>query len=138
RGGVVAGGGGVGRRGGRRLPQQRAGRLVEGAELPIVIRGRDEHEAAGGDEGTAVVLAARVFQPLRDELGIFAERHFPGVLASVEIDRVERAPRRRHRGISLRVEELLVAGEAVCVVDERMGWRAATAARRRRRVFTRD
>src|SRR5262249_42178572 len=72
-GGRGAGGRRVARRGQRPLPQQRAGRLVEGAELPIVIRGRDEHEAAGGDDGTAVVLAARVFQPLRDELGIFAE-----------------------------------------------------------------
>src|SRR5438105_8641850 len=61
---LVGRGGGVARGGQRRLPQQAAGRLVEGVELLVVARGADEHEASRGHHGTAIVLAARPRHPL--------------------------------------------------------------------------
>ena len=87
----------------RRLPQQFARQLVERAQLAIEIGGGDEEQAAGGDDGPAVVVAAGVAQALRDELGIFAERNLPANRAGVEIDRVQRAPRRRDRRIAVRI-----------------------------------
>src|SRR5687767_8627984 len=83
-----------------RLPQQLAGVLVEGAEFLVIVRCPDEQQAAGGHDRPAVVLGAGVLEPLRGELGILAERDFPGVLTSVQVDRIQRPPRRRDRGVA--------------------------------------
>ena len=44
-------------------------RLVEGAELPVVVRRADEDQPAGRDDRAAVVLAAGVLQSLRTSSG---------------------------------------------------------------------
>ena len=126
----VGGRRGVAGGGHRRLPQERARGLVEGADLPVVVRRRDEDQAAGGDDRAAVVLAAGILQSLRHELGILAERNLPRVLAGIQVDGVERAPRRRGCGIAVRVEELPVAGEAEGVVDQRVPGFGRGASRR--------
>ena len=92
-------------RGQRRLPEQLAGQLVVGAELLVEVRRADEQQAARGDDRAAVVVAAGVGQPLRGQLGILAERDLPADRAGVEIDRVQRAPRRRDRRIAVRIEQ---------------------------------
>ena len=50
------------------LPEQLAGGGVVGAEHVVEVRGPDEQEAARGDDGAAVVVAAGVGEPLLDEL----------------------------------------------------------------------
>ena len=57
------------------------------------------------DDRPAVVVAAGVLQPFRRQLGILAERNLPADRAGVEIDRVERAPRRRDRRVAVGVAE---------------------------------
>src|SRR6185369_4130620 len=79
----VGGGGGVagGREG--RFPEQAAGELVVGVELPVEVGRADEEQPAGGDDRAAVVVAAGVGQPFRRQLGELAERNLPADRAGV-------------------------------------------------------
>ncbi len=61
----------------------------------------------------AVVLGAGIRQALGRELGILAKRHTPDEVARVEVDGIQRAPRRRDRRVAIGIEELAVAGEAI-------------------------
>ena len=80
-----------------------AGVLVESAD-GLVGRRADENQSGRRHHRTAVVLGAgQCNAPLR-QLGVFAERHFPLDLAGIQIDRVERAPRRFDRRIALAIE----------------------------------
>src|SRR5262249_22203118 len=94
-------------------PEQLARLFVEGAELAVEVRRGDEDQAAGGHDGAPVVLASRVLQALRGELGMLAERNLPRAFAGIEIDCVQGSPRRRDGGVAVGVEELLVSGEPV-------------------------
>ena len=56
---------------------------------------------------------------MRSQRRKLAKINFPGVFAGVEIDRVERAPRRRDRGIAIGIEKPSIAGEAIFHVGGR-------------------
>ncbi|WP_433983767.1 hypothetical protein RBB78_23855 [Tunturiibacter empetritectus] len=102
------------------MPEEGAGAAVEGAEGVVEVGGGDEDDAAGGDDGTAVVFGAGVFEALGGELGIVAEGDLPEVAAGVEVDGVESAPGWLDGGVAVGVEEFAVAGEAV--FGEAAGW----------------
>src|SRR2546425_1015988 len=101
-----------------RLPQERPGGLVERAELAVIVRGADKHQAARRDYRTAVVLASSVRQPLGRQLAIVAQRDLPDILTRAQVDGAERAPRRLQGRISIGVEEFRVL-DAVFLVDRR-------------------
>src|SRR5437867_10895739 len=102
---LVGGGRCVPGGGERRRPQQCPRGLVEGAELAVVVRRPDEYQAARGDERTSIVLAARGGRAVRRELAILAQRDLPDVTTGVQVDGAERAPGRRYRRVSIRVQE---------------------------------
>ena len=79
--------------------------LVERADLVVVRRGGDDQQPVLGDDRAAVAVGARVADSLGRQLRILAERNRPARLARVQVDRVERAPRRLDARISLVVEE---------------------------------
>src|SRR5439155_27028839 len=93
----------------RRLPEQPSGCLVKGAELRVLRRG-DEYQAARGDDGSPVLFGPGG-NPARRKRGMLAERDSPAVLAGVEVDRAQRAPRRLDRRKTVRVSPALVTGE---------------------------
>ena len=92
-------GSGIAARGQRRFPQQLSGGFVESVKLAVVVGSADEEQAAGCDHWSAVVLAACVANSLGDQLGKFAEGNLPHDLAGVQVDGVERAPRRLDGGV---------------------------------------
>ena len=81
--------------------------------------------------GAAVVVGAGVLEPLRRELGILAERDLPADGALVQIDGVERAPRRLDGGIAVVVEEDVEA--RVAVRAAKFGFGSGRLRRRRAR-----
>ena len=95
------------------FPEQFSAVLVEGAQLPVEIGRGDKHQPARGHDRSAVVFASRVFHPLGSEFRIFAERNFPGILARVQVDRVQCSPGRSDGGIAVGIQELVVAGETI-------------------------
>ena len=97
------------------------GGLIEGAELFVVVGGTDKEKAACGDDGAAVVFAARVGHAFGSEFGIFAEIYFPGVFAGVEVDGVERSPRRSDGGVAVGIEKSTIAGKAIFRSGRRRG-----------------
>ena len=68
----------------------------------VAARG-DEDEATCCDNRAAVVLGAGRRNSFRRQLRPFPQRHAPAILAGVQVDGVERAPRRLDRGIAVRV-----------------------------------
>ena len=95
-------------RGHGRFPQQRAGGLVEGTELPVFDRRADEDETAGGHDRSAVVFAAGVLQSARGQRRILAKRNLPGVLAGVQVDRAQCSTRRGDRRVTIGVQPAMV------------------------------
>ena len=61
----------------------------------------------------AVVLAPRIFQAFLGKLRIFSQGNLPGVVATVQIDCVERAPGWRNRRIARWIKKLVVPREAI-------------------------
>src|SRR5581483_10055532 len=106
-------GGRVARRGQRRLPQQLAGQGVVRVEFSIEVRRADEEQSARRDQRAAVVVAAGVRDPFRNELGILAEWNLPLDGAGVEVNRGERAPGRRDRRVAFGIAEQLLAVAAI-------------------------
>src|SRR5450759_4209537 len=96
-----------------RLPQQLASILIEGPKFPVEVRGTDEDQPAGSHDGAAIILGTRVLQTLLGEFRILTERNLPGVFSRIQIDRIQRPPGRRHRGIAVGVVPLMVPGEVV-------------------------
>src|SRR5207237_9299051 len=78
---------------------------IEGVVGVVVRRSADAEKAVLRHAGAAVVVGARVLDPLRGELGIFAEGYLPANGALVEIDCGERSPGRRDTRIALIVDE---------------------------------
>jgi hypothetical protein len=68
------------------LPEKLAGLFVKGAKLAVVMRCADEEESTGSYNAPPMVLRARVFESLRNQLGIFAERNLPGIVAGIQVD----------------------------------------------------
>ena len=95
-----------------RLPQDLPGLLVERAEF-LVLRRADEHEAAGGHDRSAVILGPRLRASALHQLGQLAKRHLPCDFALVEVDGIERAPRRFHRRVAVGIEEPVIARRRV-------------------------
>ena len=83
-----------------------------------MVGGSDEDEAAGGDHRPAVVLGPRVPEPLGGQFGKFSQGNLPGEFAPVQIDGRQRAPRGLDARISVRVQQLVVAG--VPVTEDRV------------------
>ena len=92
-------------------------------KLPVEIRGADEQEAAGGDDRSAVVVAAGVRQPFRGQLREFAEGNLPADRPGVEIDGAERAPWRGNRRVSVGIAEQRLAVASIL----QPGWIAGHA-----------
>ena len=56
-----------------------------------------------------------------DQLGKLSQRHLPEDFAPVEVDGVERAPRRLDGRVSVRIQESVVAGVPVLIAKLRLG-----------------
>jgi hypothetical protein len=82
------------------LRTEERARGVERAELAIEVRGTDEIESAGGDDGPTVVLGAGVGQPLGRQFGVTRRENPPREIARVQVDGVQRAPWRRDSRIA--------------------------------------
>jgi hypothetical protein len=95
------------------LPEQLAGLRVKRAQFAVKHRGADEQHASCSNNGPPVVFRSGISHAVCGEFRIVAERNLPKILARVQIDRVERASRRRDCGIAVRIEEPAVAGTAV-------------------------
>ena len=68
----------------------------------------DEQDTASSDYGASVVFAAGVAQAPRGQLWKLAKRNLPDDFAPVEVNRIQRSPRRLHGGIAVGVKELVV------------------------------
>ena len=58
----------------------------------------DEYQATGGHHRPTVIFRASLVLTLGGEIGVLAQRNPPGILAGVEIDRVQGAPGGRTAG----------------------------------------
>src|SRR5207244_228644 len=96
----------------RCLPEQLASRFIERAEF-LVLCGGDEHQAAGGNYRSAVLLRAGVANASRCQFRVLAERDAPAVVAVIEVDCAECAPRWFGRRISGGVPPALVSDKLV-------------------------
>src|ERR1700690_3256974 len=82
-------------------------------EDAVVHSGADKKHAAGGHDGSAIILGARVLHSQGDQFRILAEGNFPQVLSRLEVDGAQRSPWGIESGITVGVEELAIAGEIV-------------------------
>ena len=73
----------------------------------------DEYKATRGDDRSAVVFCARLVLPLCGEIGVLAKWNLPGIVTSIEIDRVQSTPRRQDGWISFGIQKLVISGEAI-------------------------
>ncbi len=96
---------------------------IEGADF-FVARAGAEDEAAGGHHGAAEVLLAGLGHAFRGEFGVLAERHFPDDFAGVEVEAIQRAPRRVAAGVALGIGDSDVAAEGVLRLRVRIERRA--------------
>ena len=60
--------------------------------MPFVLGAGDEDQAAGGHDRAAERLGAGPRNAAGGQLHVFAQRHAPGELARVQVDRVQVAP----------------------------------------------
>jgi hypothetical protein len=86
-------------------------------KLAIVVGGGDEQQTSGGDYGSAIVLTACRAQAFIDELGIFAKRNLPDDFATAQIDGIQGTPGRLDGRITVGIEELVIAVNAVFLID---------------------
>src|SRR6266446_980196 len=97
----------------RCFPKQLTGGFIEGAEPLVEVGCSDEQQSACANNGTAVIFRAGVLLAFCRKLRVFAERNLPDIFAGVQIDGVQSAPRRSNGGISFRVQEFVISGEAI-------------------------
>src|SRR5690349_9353887 len=95
---------GIAREWQRRFPQQLAGALVEDVKLLVVIGRAYEEQSARSDDRAAIVFRAGLLHSFGDEFGKLTEWNTPSVLARVEVDRIQRSPRRPDGGIAFRID----------------------------------
>src|SRR5262245_53106487 len=86
--------------------------LVKRAELRVLACS-DEYEPAGRDDRSAIQLGTGRRHAARFELGELAQRNSPAILARIEVDRAQRAPRRCDGWMAGRIAPALVADELV-------------------------
>src|SRR5262249_46770404 len=110
---------GVARKRKRRLPQNLSATLVEGPELVVEVRSADEQQTSSSHHAAAVVLASGRLHSPSDKRRILAKRNLPDDLASLQIYRIERSPRRRDRGVAVLIEKAIVTGDRVFQIDRR-------------------
>src|ERR1700722_11026617 len=120
--GLVSRRGSVARRRQGGFPEQLAGSLIEGVKLAVVIGGGDEQQTSGSNHGSAVILAAGRSQAFLDEFGILAKRNLPGDFPAVQIDGVQGTPGRLDGGITIGIEEFVIAVNAVLLIDRPGAW----------------
>src|SRR5947207_14810820 len=89
----------------RSFPQQVACRLVEHTKLLVIIGSTDKDQPARGNDRPTIVFTSRVLHSLIGEFRIFANRNFPLEVTGIQVNRVQRAPWRSNRRISLRFEK---------------------------------
>src|SRR5581483_7721629 len=95
------------------FPQELARGLIECAEFSVIVRCANKEQTAGRDDGSAVILRARVSHALRRKFRIFAQVNFPDVLAGVQVDCVQGAPRRGDRGVAVGIQEPTIPGQPI-------------------------
>src|SRR5262249_48793604 len=81
------------------------GKLIEGPELPIEIRGADKQQSSRGNNGPAVIVAARILQSFCGQFGKLSERNFPADGTRVQVEGYKHSPGGRDRRITIRVAE---------------------------------
>src|SRR5438105_7676097 len=106
--------------GNHRHPLPAARILIVRAKLRV-LRRRNEYEAAPRHDRPAVLFRPGDGDPARRERRELAERNPPAVLAAVEIDCAERAPRRLDGREAARVSPALVTGKCVRTGRRRRG-----------------
>src|SRR5688500_12926473 len=89
------------------FPNQLAGIFVEGVE-PLVHRRADEHQPARRHQRSADVECAGWRKSLLLQRGICPQRHLPANLASIQVNRVQRAPGTLVDGESVRIAEVMM------------------------------
>ena len=94
-------------------------RLVEGAELSVEVRGGDEHKAARGHNGSAVILLPVSFMPLAASSGYSPSGIFQAYSPVFRLMALSVPQGGAIAGIAVRVEKFVVAGEPVLLVDRR-------------------
>jgi len=77
----------------RRLPKQRAGRLIKRSKFLVEVRRANQQEATRRHQRPAIIFRTRILHSLGRQVRIFAQRNFPHILAGVQIDRVQCPPR---------------------------------------------
>ena len=97
----------------RRLPKQRAGRLIKRSKFLVEVRRANQQEATRRHQRPAIIFRTRILHSLGRQVRIFAQRNFPHILAGVQIDRVQCPPGRSYRRVSLRIKKSLVSGKVI-------------------------
>src|SRR6187402_736412 len=80
--------------------------------LAVEDRRGEEEQAAGGEDGAAVVLRSCGGDAFRGEFGVGTEGDPPEVFASVHVDGVERPPGWGRGGVAVLVDEAFISKEA--------------------------
>src|ERR1700722_10750087 len=101
----------------RVFPQELPRQLVERADLVVVDSCGDKKDAAFRHDSPTIVLTAGggVIQ-----LRIITEWNLPDISTRVEIQRIQRSPRRADRRVAIRVQELCIALEHIVDVPARV------------------
>src|SRR5262249_813165 len=88
-----------------------------------------KEQATRGDYRAAVVFGPGLRYPLRRQGRVFSQRNAPDQFASVEVETIERAPRRLTGRIAFIVQEPGIAGKTVArtMGFSRWTWRAILA-----------
>src|SRR5208283_3189782 len=102
------------------LPEQLTGGFVEGAEFLVVVRGPNEKQSARSDDRPAVILRTGILHALCHQFRVFAERNLPDIFAGIEVDGIQRAPRRLNCGVTVRIEKAPVTGKVI--LHRRQEW----------------
>ena len=74
-------------------------------KLLIENRGANKNQAARRHYWTTVIVAAGVLHSLRREHGNFPEWNLPADFALIQIDGIERSPRRLDGRVAVRIQE---------------------------------